>query len=111
MGMNTAEQKDPILEGAAHLGKYWAALRGDKVISTISMRIPNNVDFKTFRIKAIAALEMLGDVRAGDLFEKGDEQYFMPRPHKHQNRSKKRPTVGIKPLKLSKSNNRIAASN
>lgn len=102
MSTNTAEQKDPELKDATHLGKCWAALRGNNVISTISMRVPNDVDFETFRGKAIAALEMLGDVRAGDLFEKGDEQYFMPRPHKHQNRSKKKPKVEIKPLRLFK---------
>lgn len=102
MNTNTAEQRDPLLEGATHLGKCWAALRGETVVSTISMRVPNDVDFESFRVKAIAALEVLGDVRAGDLYEVSDDQYFMPRPHKHQNRSKKKPKVEIKPLKVFK---------
>lgn len=102
MNTNTAEHQDPVLENAVHLGKCWAALRGNNVISTISMRVPNDVDFESFRVKAIAALELLGEVRAGDLYEKGDEQFFMPRPHKHQNRSKKKPKVEIKPLRLFK---------
>jgi hypothetical protein len=100
MSINTAEKIDPLLDGTVHLGKCWAALRGEIVISTFSMRVPNDVDFEAFRVKAISALEMLGDVRTGDLYEKGDEQYFMPRPHKHQNRSKKKPKVEIKPLRL-----------
>lgn len=102
MSINTAEHKKLALDNAVHLGKCWAALRGNNVISTISMRVPSDVDFESFRIKVISALELLGDVRAGDLYEKGDEQFFMPRPHKHQNRNKKKPKVEIKPLKLFK---------
>jgi len=102
--MNTiiAENNTPILEGAVHLGKCWAALRGEIVILTISMRVPTDVDFDIFRSKAINALEVLGDVKAGDLYEKENDLFFMPRPHKHQNRSKKIPKVEIKPLKILK---------
>jgi hypothetical protein len=102
MNTNTAKPIDPLLEGATHLGKCWAALRGETVVLTISMRVPNDVDFESFRVKAIAALEVLGDVRVGNLYEVSDDQYFMPRPRNHQNRSKKKPKVEIKPLKVFK---------
>lgn len=94
--------KDELVDSSLHLGKCWAAVRGDSVIMTILMRIPKDVDFETFREKSIELLEMLGDVKAGDLYEQNGYQYFLARPHKHQNRSKKKPRVEIKPLKLFK---------
>ena len=104
MSLGVALTKDNLLENALHLGKCWAAVRGDTVILTVSMRVPKDVDFEKFREKSIQMLELLGDVKTGDLYETQGDQYFLARPHKHQNRSKKKPPVEIKPLKLFKPN-------
>ena len=91
------------IENSVHLGKAWAALRDDVVISVVSMLVPNDVDFEDFRIKSIAALEVLGTTKAGDLYSFEKDTYFVARPHKHQNRNKNKERVPIKPLKLSPS--------
>jgi hypothetical protein len=70
-----------------NLGKCWAAISNNKVTSTISMQVPNSVDFEAFRSKAVACLELLGDVKSGELIERGGERYFVQRPN-HAKRSK-----------------------
>lgn len=73
---------------AMNLGKCWAALRDDKVLGVIAMRVPNDVDFEEFRIKASQCLELLGEVKSGELIERDGERYFLRRPA-HANRGKK----------------------
>jgi len=111
--MSTVEAKSPAIKGAEEnqqpvlnesnsLGQCWAAVRKDKVVLTISMKVPKDVDFEVFRVKAIETLSLLGDVKAGELFVYEGQEYFMSRPHKHQNRSKKKPKAELKPLKVFK---------
>jgi hypothetical protein len=66
---------------------HWAALRGDQVIAIISMRVPRDVDFEEYRRRAVAALELLGEVRAGEVFDDYGDRYFVKRRN-HANRSK-----------------------
>ena len=94
-----ASEETKILDEATHLGKYWAALRDDCVVSFVSMRVPNDVDFEDFGGKAKSMLEALGTFRAGEMYQLGMDRYFLPRLHSHQNRSKKNPKV-VKPIKL-----------
>jgi len=101
--VNVEVEKDlPLLEGAVHQGKCWAAIRGEVAVSTIAMKAPSDADFESFRDSALETLGLLGEVRAGDLYEMRGDTYFMPRPHKHQNRSKKKPKSIIRPLRVSK---------
>lgn len=91
-----------FMDKAAHQYKCWAALRDDEVIMTISMLVPHDVDFDAFRIRALSALDLLGTTATGDLYEFNGDHYFMPRPNKHRNRSKKKPKPIIKPLIITK---------
>src|SRR5690554_4077822 len=70
------------------LGKCWVALRNENVVGVISMRVPSDVDFDEYRNKATACLEMLGQVKSGELIEREGERYFVQRPT-HANRGKK----------------------
>ena len=75
-------------DNGVNLGKCWAALREENVVGVISMRVPNDVDFDTYRKKATECLELLGLVKSGEMIERDGERYFMQRPT-HANRSKK----------------------
>lgn len=69
------------------LGKHWAAMRKDNVVGLISMRVPGDIDFDEYRKKATACLEMLGEVKSGELIEKDGKRYFIQRLN-HANRGK-----------------------
>lgn len=75
------------IENAKSLGMHWAAIRNGKVILVIPMQVPNDVDFEAFRERAIAALELLGEVKAGEVFDDYGDRCFVPRRN-HANRSK-----------------------
>jgi hypothetical protein len=78
-------------------GQCWAAIRGGNVVQCISMRVPDDVDFDSFRLSATQCLSHLGDVKAGELVRKSGELYFVQRKN-HKNRSKKVKTeVDAKP--------------
>jgi len=79
---------DEPANNGVNLGKFWAALREENVVGVISMRVPNDVDFDTFRKKATECLEMLGQVKSGEMIERDGERYFVQRAT-HANRSKK----------------------
>lgn len=111
MDMNTEIQKFPEFKDAQPLGRCWAALREDKVILVIPMRVPSDVDFNIFREKSIAVLKLLGGLAVGALFEKAGERYFLARPQGHKNRNKKKPRTVIKPLKLPNLANNLATEN
>ena len=73
---------------AVSLGKCWAALREANVVGIISMRVPSDVDFDIYRKKATETLELLGQVKSGEMIEREGERYFVLRPT-HANRGKK----------------------
>lgn len=70
------------------LGQCWAALREENVIGVILMRVPNDVDFDVYRKKATECLELLGQVKSGELIERNGKRYFVQRLT-HANRGKK----------------------
>ncbi|WP_169697905.1 hypothetical protein [Methylophaga nitratireducenticrescens] len=82
------------------ISKAWAAVRDDEVITTISMTVPADVDFEKYRTHALAALETVGQVRTGEIFELNGEIFFLPRQKSHQNRSKKAPKSPPTPIKM-----------
>jgi hypothetical protein len=73
--------------GEKVVGKYWAAVSGDMVINLISMRVPNSVDFDTYRNKAVDCLGMLGDVKTGEVVLRDGKHVFVQRKN-HYARSK-----------------------
>ncbi|EKO3939122.1 hypothetical protein F7U67_001643 [Vibrio metschnikovii] len=75
-------------DNTVSLGKCWAALREANVVGVISMRVPSDVDFDTYRTKATECLELLGQVKSGEMIEREGERYFVLRPT-HANRGKK----------------------
>lgn len=70
--------------------KIWAAIKDEAVIGHISMLVPNHVDFEEYRRRAVACLELLGDVKSGEIVISEGKTYFALRPN-HQNRSKQPP--------------------
>lgn len=85
-----AEDNDVVAEkviNETNLGKAWAAMRNEEVVCTISMRVPSDVAFEDFRVKAADCLGLLGDVKSGELIERGGQRYFVRRPT-HANRGK-----------------------
>ncbi|MGI5310376.1 hypothetical protein [Rheinheimera sp. WS51] len=85
---NASYGEDKPGDNSVSLGKCWAALRNENVVGIISMRVPSDVDFDAYRKKATECLEMLGQVKSGELIERDGERYFIQRPT-HANRSKK----------------------
>lgn len=81
---NTVSNK----ENTSTLGKFWAAVKDDKAIAVVSMKVPNDVDFDAYRDKTKDALSLLGDVRSGELFRINGAYVFVQRLT-HSNRSKK----------------------
>ena len=86
--MDLQQQLIIFHRNAKSLGPCWAALHNKKVIQVISMRVPHHVDFSDFRTSALATLSLIGDVKTGQLYQLGPYHYFLPRPHRHQNRTK-----------------------
>ncbi|NVJ47797.1 MAG: hypothetical protein HWE07_11745 [Cytophagia bacterium] len=70
-----------------HIRKCWAAISNDIVIETITMKVSPKVDFDKYRASAISCLELLGQVRAGELVERDGETFFIQRKN-HARRSK-----------------------
>lgn len=75
-------------EGRVSLGQCWAAMREENVVGVILMRTPSDVDFDLYRKKATECLELLGNVKSGEMVERGGERYFVQR-QTHANRGKK----------------------
>jgi len=69
------------------LGKCWAAISNDRVVETITMKVSPRVDFDKYRASAISCLELLGNVRTGELVERAGERIFIQRQN-HARRSK-----------------------
>ena len=70
------------------VGKAWAAIKDGQVITTISMRVPNWVDFDLYREKAKECLELVGEVKAGEVVPKDGQLVFIQRLN-HRNRGKR----------------------
>lgn len=85
------------IENAKNLGKHWAAIRGNKAIAVIPMLVPSDVDFEAFRIQAINTLQLLGEVKTGELLDDYGDRYFIPRKN-HGNRSKN--PKPVKPIEV-----------
>lgn len=83
--MSDSTENTPINE--INLGKHWAALRGKTVVGVISMRVPYDVDFDDYRGKAIACLELIGDVKSGEVVIRSGHKIFVQRLT-HANRGK-----------------------
>lgn len=66
-------------ENSVTLGKCWAAIRGAKVVGTISMSAPNDINFDEYRSKAVDTLGLLGEVKSGEMIEREGHRYFVPR--------------------------------
>jgi hypothetical protein len=88
--MSESDKSIPSVEvgSGVNLGKCWAAMRDENVVGVISMRVPSDIDFDVYRAKATECLELLGEVKSGELVERGGERYFVRRPT-HANRGKK----------------------
>ena len=88
MTEQSASYGEELTDTDVTLGKCWAALRNDQVVGIISMRVPKDVAFDVYRQKATECLELLGQVKSGELVERKGERYFVQRLN-HANRSKK----------------------
>lgn len=75
------------IENAKSLGMHWGAIRGDQVIAVMPMQVPNDVDFEEYRRRAVQALELLGEVKAGEVLDDYGQRYFVKRLN-HANRRK-----------------------
>lgn len=86
--MSTEEQKTKDIRS---IGKFWAAVREDEAVAVVSMRVPNDVDFKDYQTKARALLECVSsDIKHGEIVEIPDgSRVFVQRPN-HANRSKRK---------------------
>lgn len=58
------------------IGKCWAAIKDGVVLGVISMKVPRWVDFEAYKDRSKACLEILGDVKSGDLIREGAVFYF-----------------------------------
>lgn len=76
------------IKNSKNLGMHWAAIKGNQVIAVIPMQVPKYVDFDTYRQSAISTLELLGEVKSGEVLDDYGERCFIIRKN-HANRSKK----------------------
>ena len=73
-------------------GKYWAAIKDGKVVNYLSMRPSNDIDFEEFRSQAIRTLELLGEVKSGEIISRGGKRLFLQRlPHTNRGKSPRAP--------------------
>jgi len=75
------------LENAKSLGMYWGAIRGNQVVAVMPMLVPKDIDFEEYRRRAVHTLELLGEVKAGEVLDDYGQRYFLKR-QPHANRSK-----------------------
>lgn len=89
---------DDLATGIKEIGKFWAAIRKNEAVAIVSMRVPNDVDFKKYQECARAMLECVSDdIKHGEIIELPDgERVFVQRPN-HANRSKRKPDSPVKP--------------
>jgi len=70
------------------LGRYWASVEGEQVLSLIRMPQSDIDDKQAFRESARELLKRQGRVISGELVRRDDGVYLMKRLN-HANRSKK----------------------
>jgi hypothetical protein len=75
-------------EKSIMMGKFWAAIQDERVVSLISMSCPKSEDFDCHRNKCIEKLQALGSVKSGELIKRNNNRYFVQRLT-HANRGKK----------------------
>ena len=72
------DEKNSLPDGEKISGA-WAAIKNNRVISVISMKVPSYVDFEKYRSSAQECLGYLGDVRSGDLYRDKGSVFFVKR--------------------------------
>lgn len=73
------------IENTKSIGKHWAAIRDGLAVAVIPMHVPKDVDFDEYRSRAVATLELLGEVKAGEVLDDYGQRYFVKRQN-HANR-------------------------
>ncbi|MCP4934099.1 MAG: hypothetical protein GY927_07795 [bacterium] len=73
-----------------NLGQFWAAIRDGKAVKLVSMSVPTDIgrnQYNDYASKQRDALNVLGELRSGELLKRDDEFIFLQRLT-HKNRSK-----------------------
>lgn len=68
------------------VGKFWAAVRGERVVAMLTLRVPQDVDFDKYRESSRKALELVGEVVSGEvqLTPEGKAVFVKRLPHKNR---------------------------
>lgn len=69
------------------ISRAWAAIRGERAIVVVPMDIPLDVPLDEYRSRVRHALELVGDVKSGELHYQEGKLIFVKRLT-HGNRSK-----------------------
>jgi len=86
-------------------GKYWAAIKNEKVLALLPMKLSKDKDFEEYRSKAIKALSMLGDVKSGELQIKNGVRVFIKRlTHPNRGKTERKPKEYIVDEKINEIN-------
>lgn len=75
------------INNSTNIGKHWAAIRDGVAVAVIPMTVPKDVDFEEYRRRALSTLELLGEVKTGEVLDDYGQRCFVKRPN-HANRSK-----------------------
>lgn len=68
------------------IGKFWAAVRSERVVAMLTMRVPKDVDFDQYRDKSRQALELVGEVITGEVQVTPEGKTILVKRLNHQNR-------------------------
>lgn len=68
------------------IGKFWAAIRAERVVALLTMRVPKDVDFDQYREKSRQALELVGEVVTGEIQVTPEGTPLFVKRLNHQNR-------------------------
>ncbi|ERS87056.1 hypothetical protein Q672_13305 [Marinobacter sp. EVN1] len=74
------------IANSTSIGKHWAAIRNGVAVAVIPMTVPKDVDFEEYRRRALSTLELLGEVKTGEVLDDYGQRCFVKRPN-HANRS------------------------
>lgn len=71
-------------------GMAWVAMKDDRVVDVIYMKVPNDVDFKEHRKEALSLLSQRGVVKSGFVvFMGGEKRFILRQNHERRGRVKK----------------------
>jgi hypothetical protein len=59
------------------------------------MQVPNDVDFEEYRRRAVQALELLGEVKAGEVLDDYGQRYFVKRLNHAKRRKHHKPVTPL----------------